>query len=214
MDFFEFPEDIKRYEVAHSGEDDPLLDTLYRSTHLKTVHPQMLSGKVQGQFLKILSGMIRPSRILEIGTFTGYSAYCLSKGLSEEGKLTTIEVNEELEDIIAEFFAQANCSGKIELIIGDAREIIPTLENKFDLIFLDANKEHYPDYYELCIEKLNPGGYLLADNVLWGGKVLDSESKDFSTKQIQRFNKTVQEDKRMENVFLTVRDGLMLAKKI
>lgn len=213
MNPFEFPENISRYSSDHSSQEDEVLQELFRTTHLKTVHPQMLSGKVQGRFLMLLSQMIRPKRILEIGTFTGYSAFCLSKGLPDEGLLTTIEVNEELEDLILAFFEKAAISGKTKLIIGDALSIIPELDGGFDMIFLDANKEDYPAYYEHCIEKLETGGFLLADNVLWGGKVAEQNAKDQSTLKIQEFNTLVQNDPRVENVFLTIRDGLMLIRK-
>lgn len=213
MNPFEFPENINRYCDDHSSDEDKVLQELFRTTHLKTVHPQMLSGKVQGQFLSFISQMIKPLRILEIGTFTGYSAYCLSKGLQKGGKLTSIEVNEEHEDLIISFFEKAKISEKTELLIGDALKIIPEIKESFDIIFLDANKEHYPAYYPLCIERLYPGGFLIADNVLWGGKVTE-ESKDNSTLKLQEFNDLVQKDPRVDNVFLTIRDGLMLVRKL
>ena len=213
MNPFEFPENILRYSENHTSDEDPVLEELFRSTHLKTVHPQMISGKVQGQFLTFLSQMIQPGRILEIGTFTGYSAYCLSKGLAEGGKLITIEINEELEGMIRKFFREAGIEDRTELLVGDALEIIPKIEESFDLIFLDANKEHYPDYYDICISKLNPGGYLVADNVLWGGKVAEVPLSDLSSLKLHEFNTLVQEDQRVSNVFLTIRDGLMLVRK-
>lgn len=214
MNPFEFPENITRYAAAHTTDEDPVLADLFRTTHLKTVHPQMLSGKVQGQFLTMISQMIRPLRILEIGTFTGYSAYCLSKGLQEEGKLITIEVNDELEEMIRDFFSRAGLDQKAELLIGDALEIIPRLEEEFDLIFIDANKELYPDYYEMCINILKQGGFLIADNVLWGGKVAEDHPEDASSLKLHAFNTIVQEDPRVENVFLTIRDGLMVMRKL
>jgi len=214
MNPFEFPEDILRYSEAHSTDEDPVLHELFRTTHLKTVHPQMLSGKVQGQFLSLISQMIQPKNILEIGTFTGYSAYCLSKGLAEGGKLITIEVNEELEEMILEFITKAGIEAKTELIIGDALELIPKMSEKFDLIFIDANKEHYPEYYEICLKALKKGGYIIADNVLWGGKVTQQILEDESSIKLHEFNTLVQSDERVENVFLTIRDGLMLIKKL
>lgn len=213
MNPFEFPETITRYAESHTSEEDPVLQELFRTTHLKTVHPQMLSGKVQGQFLTMISQMIRPKRILEIGTFTGYSAYCLSKGLQEGGKLVTIEVNEELEELIRTFFNKAGIANKTELLVGDALEILPGLKDEFDLIFIDANKEHYPAYYELCIKNLKKGGVLVADNVLWGGKVTERPIPDESSRKLHEFNQLVQQDTRVENVFLTIRDGLMLLHK-
>lgn len=213
MNPFEFPESITRYAEAHTTDEDPVLQDLFRTTHLKTVHPQMLSGKVQGQFLSMISQMIRPKRILEIGTFTGYSAYCLSKGLQEGGRLVTIEVNEELEEMVRSFFNKAGIAHKTELMIGDALEILPGMKEEFDLVFIDANKEHYPDYYALCMKILKKDGFLVADNVLWGGKVTEASNQDESTRKLHEFNQLVQEDARVENVFLTIRDGLMLLKK-
>lgn len=214
MNPFEFPEKILRYSEKHTSEEDQPLKDVYRNTHLKTVHPQMLSGKVQGQFLTFISRMIQPKRILEIGTFTGYSAYCLAKGLQEGGKLSTIEVNEELEDMVNDFFRMAGIEEIVELIIGDALNIVPTLSENFDLIFIDANKELYPDYYEMCMDKLNHGGYIIADNVLWSGKVTEMPHADQSSAKLHEFNTLVQNDRRVENVFLTIRDGLMLIRKI
>lgn len=213
MNFFEFPDVIKRYTDAHTSEEDHVLQELYRITNLKTIHPQMLSGKVQGQFLSFISQMIQPERILEIGTFTGYSAYCLSKGLSSTGMLTTIEIDEELEEMILEFFQKAGIDKKTNLLIGDALQIVPSLNRLFDLVFIDANKEHYIKYYEQCIDKIRQGGYIIVDNVLWGGKVAEDPGQDESTRTLHQFNKMVTEDPRVENVFLTIRDGLMLIRK-
>jgi predicted O-methyltransferase YrrM len=213
MNPFEFPEKILRYAETHTSAEDPVLQELYRTTHLKTVHPQMISGKVQGQFLTFISQMVRPRRVLEIGTFTGYSAYCLAKGVQQNGKVVTIEVNEELEELIRDFFNKAGIADRIELLVGDALEILPTLNEKFDLVFIDANKEHYADYYGYCVNVLNSGGYLVADNVLWGGKVTEEPREDESTRSLHKFNTLVQSDPRVENVFLTVRDGLLLVRK-
>jgi len=213
MNFFEFPDSINSYTDAHTSDEDQVLKNLYRKTHLKTVHPQMLSGKVQGQFLSLISQMIQPEHILEIGTFTGYSAYCLSKGLKKGGLLTTIEVDEELEDMVMEFFQEAGVAEKIELLIGNALQIVPTLKKTFDLVFIDANKEHYIKYYEQCIDRVNQGGYIIVDNVLWGGKVAEDPDQDESTSIIHQFNEMVTADPRVENVFLTVRDGLMFIRK-
>jgi caffeoyl-CoA O-methyltransferase len=210
---FEFPENITRYAGAHTTDEDPVLEELFRTTHLKTVHPQMLSGKVQGQFLSMISQMIRPERILEIGTFTGYSAYCLSKGLKEGGKLVTIEVNEELEEMVRSFFTKAGIANKTKLLIGDALQLLPGMKEEFDLIFIDAHKEHYPDYYELSMKLLKKGGFLVADNVLWGGKVVEEPIQEESSRKLHEFNQLVQNDERVENVFLTIRDGLLLLKK-
>ncbi len=213
MNTFEFPDFILRYAEDHTSEEDPVLQELFRNTHLKTVYPQMISGKVQGQFLSFISQMIRPSRILEIGTFTGYSAYCLARGLQKNGKLVTLEVNEELEEMISLFFRKAGIEHKTELVIGDALEAMGNMEEKFDLIFIDAHKEDYPSYYEKSIHLLNNGGYLIADNVLWSGKVTSVPTGDSSSAKLHEFNSIVQEDPRVENVMLTIRDGLMLVKK-
>ena len=213
MNPFEFPEKILRYSETHTSEEDPVLRELFRTTHLKTVHPQMLSGKVQGQFLTFISQMVRPHRVLEIGTFTGYSSYCLVKGLQEKGKVVTIEMNEELEELVREFFKKAGIADRTELLIGDALEVLPTLEDKFDLIFIDANKDHYCASYEYCVNALNSGGYLIADNVLWGGKVAEEPTPDETSLILHSFNTLVQNDPRVENVFLTIRDGLLLVRK-
>jgi caffeoyl-CoA O-methyltransferase len=213
MNPYEIPEQILRYTEAYTSHEEAVLEELTRTTHLKTVHPQMLSGKVQGSFLSMISRMIRPQNILEIGTFTGYSAYCLSRGLSKNGKLVTIEINDEMEDLIRDFFDRAGIAPSTELIIGDARKVIPTLNTPFDLVFIDGNKEHYPEYYKVCLKALKPGGYMIADNVLWGGKVATAPVKDVSSERLHAFNEMVQNDSAVENVLLTVRDGLMLIRK-
>ncbi len=214
MNPFEFPQRITRYAEDHTTDEDPVLQELFRTTHLKTVHPQMLSGKVQGQFLSMISQMIRPKRILEIGTFTGYSAYCLSKGLQDDGKLVTIEVNDELEGMIRTFLKTSGIENKVELIIGDALQLLPEMKESFDLVFIDANKEHYPAYYKLCMPLLKKGGFLIADNVLWGGKVTESSPGDASSLKLQEFNAMVQQDTQVDNVFLTIRDGILLLKRL
>jgi len=213
MNIFEFPDFIQRYAEAHSSPEDPVLEELYRKTYLRTVYPQMISGKVQGQLLSFISQMIRPEKILEVGTFTGYSAYCLAKGMTPSGKLFTIEVNEELEDMIRSFFRDAGIEDRVELIIGNALDVLPGLQEGFDLVFIDAHKENYPEYYEYCIRLMKPGGFLIADNVLWGGKTATVPPADNSARKLHEFNTLVQNDNRVENVFLTVRDGLMFVRK-
>jgi len=213
MNFFELPEKILRYTDEHTTDEDAVLQELYRTTHLKTIHPQMLSGKVQGQFLTMISQMIRPANILEIGTFTGYSAYCLSKGLAKNGIITTIEVDEELESMVSGFFHKAGIADKVNFIVGDALKVLPSLQEHYDLVFIDANKEHYVEYYNLIIDKVNSGGYIVADNVLWSGKVAEDPEQDNSTKILHQFNELVTKDPRVENVLLTVRDGLMVTRK-
>jgi len=175
----------------------------------------MLSGKVQGKFLEMISFMIKPKYVLEIGTFTGYSALALAKGLQPDGKLITLEVNEEMESMLRKNFALSPEASKIELIIGDAIEIIPQLKNNFDLIFIDADKEQYADYYQMAFEKLKPGGFILIDNVLWSGKVIKpAAATEKETAGIVSLNKLVAEDPRVEQVMLSVRDGLLLVRKL
>ena len=207
------PIEILRYCDAHTSDEDAVLKALYRDTYLNIAHPQMISGKVQGQLLAMISRMVAPKAVLEIGTFTGYSTYCLSLGLAEGGRITTIEINEELEARNHKFFTDAGIAQKIEYITGDTLKIIPQLEPSFDLIFLDANKEHYPAYLPLCKQALKVGGFLVADNTLWGGKVAVSDSGDASSNMLDRFNKQLQSDRDFETVMLTVRDGLTLAWK-
>ncbi len=203
---------INQYCEEHTSLPSQVLQELERATHLKTLAPQMASGHVQGQLFTFLSQMIQPKAILEVGTFTGYAAICFAKGLQEDGVLHTIEANEEFEYIIRDFVKRAELENKINLHIGDAKTIIPTLEMQFDLIFLDAAKREYAHYYDLLFDKLKPGGFLLIDNVLWDGKVVN-EKKDTDTRVLDEFNKKVQVDDRVENVLLPIRDGIMLVRK-
>ena len=203
---------INRYCEQHTTPPSDVLYELERETHLKTLAPQMASGHVQGQFFQFLSQMIRPKAVLEIGTFTGYGAICLAKGLQEDGTLHTIEANEEFEYLIRKYIAKAGLNDKIQLHIGDAKAIIPTIDLQFDLIFLDAAKREYAFYYDLIFPKLKPGGYLLIDNVLWDGKVV-AEKKDLDTQILDEFNQKVQADERVENVLLPLRDGVMLVRR-
>lgn len=214
MTFFSDPETLDRYLTSHSSGEDPILSELTRHTYLKEAYPQMLSGHILGSFLTLFAGMIAPDRILEIGTYTGYSAICLARGLREGGRLTTIEVNEEIRTVALRFFKKAGVMKQTELITGDALQIIPELTGFFDMVFIDAHKEDYPAYYELVIDKVTPGGYILADNVLWGGKVLEEKQTDPATRAIHRFNQLVTGDPRVENLLLPVRDGLMIIKKV
>jgi predicted O-methyltransferase YrrM len=202
------------YVCAHTENEPEVLNSLNRKTHLTVLRSRMLSGHFQGRLLSMLSHMIQPERILEIGTYTGYSAICLAEGLTENGKLTTIDINEELEDITREFIQKANLENKIEYSIGDAMQIVPQLDELFDLVFIDADKKNYCNYYHLVFDKVKPGGYILADNVLWSGKVVeDYESLDSETKIIMDYNKMVHEDLRVQEILLPIRDGLMLARK-
>lgn len=202
------------YVCAHTENEPEVLNALNRKTHLTVLRSRMLSGHFQGRLLSMLSHMIQPERILEIGTYTGYSAICLAEGLIENGKLTTIDLNEELEDITREFIQKANLDNKIEYIIGDAMQIVPQLDEQYDLVFIDADKKNYCNYYHLVFDKVKPGGYILADNVLWSGKVVeDYEALDSETKIIMDYNKMVHEDPRVQEILLPIRDGLMLARK-
>ncbi|MFK5855734.1 MAG: O-methyltransferase [Bacteroidota bacterium] len=207
-----FNPELEKYIDNYTSIENKDLQSLDRETNLKTTMPRMLSGKVQGKFLEMISYMIKPNRILEIGTFTGYSAICMAKGLAPSGKIYTIESNEELEPIIRKYIDKTNLSSKIELIIGNALVEIPKLKEKFDLVFIDADKEQYIDYYNLAKTKLKPGGFILADNVLWGGKVLNTNNPGKETSAIQAFNNYVMHDKSVEQVLVPLRDGLLLIK--
>jgi caffeoyl-CoA O-methyltransferase len=214
MELFSDPELLDRYLLEHSSQEDPVLKELARHTYLNEVHPRMLSGHILGSFLTLFSKILSPERILEIGTYTGYSAICLARGLRERGRLTTIEVNDELRETSLEFFSKARLKEQIELINGDALKVIPSLTGSFDLVFMDAHKDDYPAYYDLVIEKVRSGGYILADNVLWGGKVLENPITDATTRIIDQFNQMVNDDPRVENLLLPLRDGVMLIKKL
>jgi caffeoyl-CoA O-methyltransferase len=204
---------INNYCETHTTSENAILQELVRDTHLKTLVPRMLSGHLQGRFLSLVSHLMKPQRILEIGTFTGYAAHCLAEGLAENGVLYTLEGNDELESIIKKYIEKANLGYKIKSTIGNALEIIPTLEGVFDIIFIDAGKRDYPAYYDMCIEKVRSGGLIIADNVLWSGKILD-EKKNIDTQILDDFNKKVHADPRVECLLLPLRDGLMIARKI
>jgi len=205
---------IENYINHHASEEDPVLEELNRETHLKVMYPRMLSGHVQGVFLQMISKMVNPTYILEIGTYTGYSALCLVKGLKPEGQLHTIEVNEELIDFAHHYFAKAGKAQQIVQHCGHALEIIPNLELEFDLVFIDADKENYLNYYKQVIEQVKPGGIILADNALWDGKVLKKDSNDKETIGIVEFNEFVNQDPRVNNLLLPLRDGIMMLQKI
>ncbi len=210
MNFLSKP--LAQYVEAHSSTPSPLLQKLERETWVKRLHPGMVSGAYQGEFLKMFSYMIRPARVLEIGTYTGYSAICMAQGLEEGGTLHTIEINEELENPVREYIEKAGLTNHIQLHIGNALDIIPTLNEAFDLVFIDADKINYSRYYDLVFDKVKKGGFILADNVLWFGKVLDNE-QDKDTTALHAFNEKIQADERVENVMLALRDGLMLVRK-
>lgn len=207
--------DLEKYVLDHSDQESEELYQVYRETHLKLYHPRRSSDHLSGLFLKMISQMIRPESILEIGTFSGYGTVCLSKGLKENGVIHTIEINDELEDFINNTFTKTGIKNKVRLHIGDAKEIIPTIKESFDLVFMDAEKDEYAAYYDLVINKVKPGGFILADNVLWSGKVLEEElpNNDHFTKGIQEFNNKVQNDPRTENLLLPLFDGLTIIRK-
>ena len=200
------------YCELNSTPQSDLLYQLERESNLKTLSPQMISGPLQGQLLRLLSLMIQPKQVLEIGTFTGYASLCLAAGIPSDGALHTIEANPELEYLIRKYIDKAGLQDKIHLYIGDAKSIIPNLDFQFDLAFIDAGKNDYCFYYDLIFDKLNPGGIILADNVLWSGKVVQ-KNNDADTKVIDAFNKKVQADERVENLILPIRDGLSIIRK-
>jgi len=204
---------IQKYAEDHTAAESEILKKINRDTHARVLMPRMLSGHMQGRVLSLISHMIRPSVILEIGTYTGYSAICLAEGLRPEGKLITIDINEELESAVRSSFKASIFNDRIDYRIGNALEIIPLLKEKFDLVFIDADKENYSRYYDLVINNVPLGGYILADNVLWSGKVLD-QKPDKDTRAIQEFNHKVHIDPRVENVLLPIRDGIMLMRKV
>jgi caffeoyl-CoA O-methyltransferase len=205
--------EIDNYCVEHTSPESELLIKLNRETHAKVLQARMLSGHFQGRLLSMFSKMIQPTNILEIGTYTGYSALCLAEGLQDEGKLLTIDVNEELEMFVRDFFSQSPLHPKIDFQIGNALEIIPTLKITFDLVFIDADKLNYEKYYDIVFDKVRQGGYIISDNVLWSGKVADNSKKDKDTIVMRAFNKKLHDDSRVENILLPIRDGLLIVKK-
>ena len=206
---------LEPYIARHTSPQDEVLRWLEHQTHLRAIHPRMLSGWAQGRFLTMMSAMLSPKRVLEIGTFTGYSALCLAKGLAPGGILHTIECNDELEEFIREAVAKAGKTEQIVLHIGDALSLIPQIDEIFDLVFIDGDKREYVAYYEAAMPKLRIGGFIVADNVLWDGKVLQEPlPQDAQTQGIIAFNTHVQTDPRVENVLLPLRDGVMVVQKI
>jgi caffeoyl-CoA O-methyltransferase len=209
------PEELDDYVVAHSQEEPELLKQLNRETYQKILQPRMLSGHYQGRVLSMISKLVNPKYILEIGTYTGYSALCLVEGLQKDGVLHTIDINEELFGFQRKYFDESGFGNQIHQHLGNALEIIPKIETSFDLVFIDADKENYCNYFEIIINKLKPGGVILSDNVLWSGKVLDTEFKkeDTSTPALIEYNKLLKTDKRIETVLLPIRDGLTISRK-
>ena len=207
--------EIEAYCEAHTTEETDLLYRLNRQTHLQTINPRMASGQLQGHFLSLISDMIRPKRILEIGTFTGYSALCLATGLTTDGILHTIEINEEYEDRIRTFFAESLYNRQINLHIGDAKTIVPSLNEQWDLVFIDAEKSDYQEYYEAVFPKVRKNGFILIDNMLWNSKVVcEIQHNDKDTQAILAFNDKVQQDGRVRNLLLPFRDGIMMIEKL
>lgn len=206
---------LDQYITDHISPEEDYLHELDRETHLKVLRSRMLSGHLQGQILSMISCMIKPRCILEIGTFTGYSALCLAKGLTEGGLLHTIEIDDELESIVQKYFLKAGMADRIIQHIGDARKIIPTIDQPFDLVFIDADKREYCEYYNLVFDRVAVGGYILADNILWDGKVVDPDAaNEEQTRGILDFNELVQSDPRVKNVILPIRDGIMVVEKL
>jgi len=204
---------ILNYILNHITPEDPILEELHRQTCLKFVNPNMVSGHLQGKILEMISKMINPSFILEIGTFTGYSAICLAKGLKKGGKLYTIEINDELADFSRDYFSKAGLSDTIELINGRAQDVIPGLNILFDLVYIDGDKREYCEYFRVVRDKVRKGGFIIADNVLWGGKALQEEARDRHTIGIKEFNEMISHEPGLENVILPVRDGIMIIRK-
>ncbi|TXE09352.1 O-methyltransferase [Gelidibacter salicanalis] len=213
MDFI--PEPLERYITAHSEDEPKILQQLSRETFQKILQPRMLSGHYQGRVLSMLSKLVNPKTILEIGTYTGYSALCLAEGLQKDGILHTIDVNEELIDFQRKYFEKSDYGNQIQQHLGNALEIIPKLDTAFDLVFIDADKENYANYFHLVIDKLKSGGIILSDNVLWSGKVLEPIKKDdVSTEALIAYNTLLKEDTRVETLMLPIRDGLTINRKI
>ena len=207
--------DIERYVLDHTTPEEPLLAELNRKTYVRILNPQMLAGHLQGKFLEFISHMIRPEHILEIGTFTGYSSICLAKGLRPGGKLISMEKDEEILHFAREYIEKSGMGDRIQVVAGDAREFIPGPPDYYDLAYLDAEKDEYLDYYELVLPRVKAGGFILADNVLWSGKVLKITDKtDYSTRGIIAFNRKIRDDVRVEQLILPIRDGIMMIRKL
>ena len=207
-------DNILNYSISKSEKESKLLNDLYRETYLKVLNPRMISGHYQGRILSLISKIISPKKILEIGTYTGYSAICLCEGIDKNGVLHTIDNNKELVEIQNKYFKKANLKDKIVQHSGDAKNIIPSIDEEFDIVFIDADKESYPEYYDLIINKVRSGGIIIADNILWSGKILEKVKKDDqATKSIIEFNNKIIEDDRVKNIILPIRDGLNIVRK-
>ncbi len=209
------PEALDDYVVNHTENEPELLQQLHRETYQKILQPRMLSGHYQGRVLSMISKLVNPKHILEIGTYTGYSALCLAEGMQTSGELHTIDINEELEKFQRRYFDKSGYGNQIFQHIGDALDIIPALDRMFDLVFIDADKENYPAYFDIVIDKLNPGGIILSDNVLWSGKILeDLKPDDTATKSLLEYNTLLKKDHRVETVVLPIRDGLTISRTL
>jgi len=207
------PNEIDQYVVAHSQQEPKILQDLSRETWQKVLNPRMLSGAFQGRVLSLISKLVQPKNVLEIGTYTGYSALCLAEGLKKEGTIDTIDKNEELEELQSKYFKKSGYQKQIVQHVGNALEIIPTLDKTYDLVFIDADKSNYPNYFEMIIDKMNPGGIILSDNVLWSGKVVEKvDPKDINTQALLKYNKLLNTDNRVETVLLPIRDGLTVSR--
>jgi predicted O-methyltransferase YrrM len=214
MEFLD--KNLSDYAEMHTTAEREVLKNLNRETWSKVMMPRMLSGHLQGRFLSFISHMLRPKCVLEIGTYTGYSAICLAEGLAENGVLHTIDVNEELEPMVKKYIKESGYESKIKTYFKPAVDVIPRLTEEIDLVFIDADKENYALYYDLIIDKVRPGGIIAADNVLWSGKVLDEKElkKDKETMALDAYNKKVMQDSRVENILVPIRDGIMLARRL
>jgi predicted O-methyltransferase YrrM len=206
--------ELEKYTLEHSTPEDPVLQDLYRQTHLRFVNPNMACGHLQGKFLEMISRMINPSYILEIGTFTGYSTICLARGLKPDGVLVTVEQNDELTEFTQSYLEKSRVASKIVTVTNRVQDAIRIMNEEFDLVYIDGDKREYTEYYNLVIDKVRPGGYIIADNVLWGEKVFDKNTKDQQTKGIIEFNEMIRKQKNIENIILPVRDGIMIIRKI
>ncbi len=207
---------IEEYCLANSSlPQSDVLEWIEKQTHLRTNHARMLSGRIEGGFLSAISRMMRPQRILELGVFTGYSTVCLAEGLAEGGRMDSIEINDELEDIIREAYGKAGITDKVNLLLGDAIDIVPTLHGPYDIIYIDANKRQYPQYWDLVADKVRPGGVIIADNTTWDGKVIKEPTpRDVQSVGIMHFNEMVSKDGRFRTVMLPIRDGITLAIRL
>ena len=205
---------LEQYIKEHSSKEDPVLEDLYRQTYIRFVNPNMATGHLQGKFLELIAKMINPESILEIGTFTGYSTICLARGLRNGGRLVTIELNDELRGFVQSYFIKAGVDRDIVQMTGNAIEVLPSLDMMFDLVFIDGDKREYCDYYRLIKNKVRKGGYILADNVLWGEKVLETATTDKQSRGIIEFNNMIMNEKDIEHVIIPLSDGLTIIRKL